>query len=335
MACNQVPVAEKARIISENFVVPMDDVERIHRKELNNCTPLEAYIKQGNIHIPFDMVREIQKKEVADCSVLELKIRYNNPELGKLPEWVDYDTVQNIIEREVSVSWTGELEPIHSKEDIQYACWEHLLLKSKEISGVPKEDYEKYVCHLVKWHISNFYYYKKVHNKHENFKFKVSTDGEVVSKKENKNISRLPEVYYNWNETDAEIREETKSIFMYDNNRNEREENRILDQLEEEMDILNLVKSIKDTTTRDLVSIAAFVLAQMDSFEDLYNEAIERMTEAKKKEFTDMIKEGNPKNMTFKKILKLLVGKEANTYFSKIDDYMHKIILKSGNLAEI
>ena len=183
MASNQVPVAEKARIISESFKVPMEDIERIKGKELNICTPLEAYIKQGNDKIPFEMVREIQKKEIADSSVLELKIRYNNAELGKLPNWVNLETVGKIIEREVGKSWNGMLEPLYSREDIQGACWEHVLLKSKEITAVGQEDYERYVCHIVKWHISNFYYYTKLHSKHENFKMKVETDAGIAVKK--------------------------------------------------------------------------------------------------------------------------------------------------------
>lgn len=335
MASNQIPVAEKARIISETFRVPVEDVERIKGKESCNCTTLETYIKEGNSQIPFEMVREIQKKEVADCSTLELKIRYNDENLGKLPNWVDINVVDSIIWREVNSTWNKFLEPVYTREDIHGACWEHVLLKSKEISKVDVKDYEKFICHLVKWHISNFYYYHKQHSKHINFKVDISPeDGKLIISNKDK-INRLPEVIYNLNEVDAEIREEEKFVYIADSNKREHQENYILDTIEEEMDMLNTIKSINDSTIRDLLSIAAYILAQLDSFKGLYDDAVSRMTESKRVKFLELIESKNGKSLDFKKVLKILVGKESNTYLEMIKDYLQELMINSRRFAEV
>lgn len=331
MASNQIPVAEKAKIISETFVVPFEDIKRIEGKELVNCTPLEAYIKEGNNKIPFDMVREIQKKGIAESSTLELKIRYNDVDLGKLPKWVNFDVVDNIIHREVNSSWTGQLEPVYSREDIQSACWEHLLLKSREITNVGEKDYERFVCKLVQNHVSNYYYYHKLHSKHENFKLSVEVDSGVACRQDS--VNRLPEVFYNLNEKDPELREQSKFVYVADSNKREHQENLILDTIEEEMDMLNTIKSIKDTTLRDLLSIAAYLLAQLDSFEGLYKEAVNRMTDSKKEKFFEVIS-NKGKGPDFKKILKIMVDKDTTTYLKLISDYLHNMNSNTEKLAE-
>lgn len=333
MASNQVPVAEKARIISETFVVPEKDVERIKSKKLGNCSNLEAFIREGNTKIPFEMVRDIQKKEVAECSPLELKIRYNDENLGVLPNWLNIDEVDSVIWREVHSSWTGQLEPLYSREDIHGACWEHLLLKSKQITEVGEDDYMKFVCHLVKWHISNFYYYHKQHSKYVNFKLGAEMETGVAPSKDS--IHRLPEVIYNLNEVDKELREESKFVYVEDYGRKEKQEDKILDSLEEEMDMLHTIKSIKDGTTRDLLSIAAYTLAQLDSFKELYNEAVLRMTDSKRQKFFEALECKDGKKTDFKKILKIIAGKESNTYLKIIGDYLQEIRTTSRKLAEI
>lgn len=333
MASNQVPVAEKARIISETFVVPEKDVERIKCKALDNCSSLEAFIKEGNTKIPFDMVREIQKKEVAECTPLELKIRYNDVNLGILPDWVDIDRVDSIIWREVHSSWTGQLEPLYSREDIHGACWEHVLLKSKQITEIKPEDYEKFICHIVKWHISNFYCFHKKHSKYVNFKLGAEMETGVAPNKDS--IHRLPEVIYNLNEVDKELRDEGKFVYVEDYGKKERQEDTILDSLEEEMDMLHTIKSIKDDTTRDLLSIAAYTLAQLDNFKDLYEEAVLRMSDSKRKKFFEVIEGKDGKKADFKKILKIIAGKESNTYLKLVNDYLQEIRTTSRKLAEI
>lgn len=332
MASNQVPVAEKARIISETFVVPEKDVERIKCKKLESCSDLEAFIREGNIKIPFEMVRDIQKKEVADCSPLELKIRYNDENLGLLPNWLNINEVDSIIWREVHSSWTGQLEPLYSREDIHSACWEHILLKSKQITEVGKEDCMKFICHIVKWHISNFYCYHKKHSKYVNFKLGAEMETGVAPNKDS--IHRLPEVIYNLNELDKELREESKFVYIEDYGRKERQEDKILDSLEEEMDMLHTIKSIKDDTTRDLLSIAAYLLAQLDSFKGLYNEAILRMSDTKRQKFLELIECKDGKKLDFKKILKIVAGKESNTYSKIVVDYLQGIRNTSRKLAE-
>ncbi len=334
MASNQLPVAEKARIISETFVVPEKDVERIKGKSLESCTKLEEFIHNGNTKIPFDMVREVQKKQVADCSPLELKIRYNDPDLGKLPNWVDLDKVDTIIKKVVNSTWTGQLEPVYFREDIYSACWEHILLKSKQICDVGKDDYERFICHLAKWHTSNFYYYHEKHSKYVNFKLKADTDVGTYKGKGKDTISRLPEVIYNLNEVDKEIKEQEKFVYIEDRNRNE-QENYILDVLEEEMDMLNTIKSIKDVTLRDLLSIASYLLAHLDSFEELYQEAVDRLSETERKKFFEIIHNKDGRKFDFKKIAKIIVGKETNAYLVIIKDYLHDLIANSKKLAEV
>lgn len=338
MASNQMPVAEKARLISETFTVPQMDIERLGRKEIENCTTLEAYIKEGNSHIPFEMVREIQKKEVADCSTLELKIRYNDENLGKLPDWFDYSLIDDIIWKAVNFSWTGQLEPNYSREDIHSACWEHLLLKSKEITKVGEQDYIKFSKHLIKWHISNFYCYNKKHSKYINFNMEIPSDDEYSCYTGRDGVNRLPEVFYNLNESDEEIRKSTKSVFYLDTTKTVKSaqvENKILDTLEEEMDMLNTIKSISDITTRDLLSITAYILAGLDSFKGLYQEAVSRMTSDRRTKFLEIIEGKGGKKADFKKILKLFVGKESGTYLEQISDCLQKMMINPGLLTEV
>lgn len=305
MASNQVPVAEKARIISESW------------------------------GIPFEEVRKIQKKEVKDCTFEELKIRYNDPELGQFPDWFDLNEAKTIVKNAVNSKWQDVLSPAYDREDLYIESWMKIMMATKRIREVGQDDYKKFIYRIATNHVTYTTYYHVQSLKHFKTEIQSGDADTLFLNKEKSEIKRLPEVIYNWNETDAELREADKLVYVADGGRKESQEDLILDNLEEEMDMLNTIKSIKDDTMRDLLSIAAYILAQIDSFEGLYKEAVARMTEPKRVKFLEIIENKDDKGLDFKKILKLMVGKDTNTYFSMISDYLQALMTKSGRLAEI
>lgn len=148
-------------------------------------------------------------------------------------------------------------------------------------------------------------------------------------------MHRLPEAVYNLNETDEEIRNEEKILYISSKgDLDDAAENSILDKMEEEMDILNMVKSISDVTTRDLICMAAYLIADIECFEDMYKEAIGRLEEEKFKALSEIVENEDKRKLNFNKILKLIVGKNSKEYLSSISDYLCKII-KTKKLAEI
>lgn len=335
MASNQLPVAEKAKIISENFRVPMEDVEQIKRKESIYHTALETYINQGNRQIPFEMVREIQKKEVKDSTFLELKIRYNDPELGILPDWFDVEEAQTIVKKAVNAKWQDVLYPTYDRNDMFSECWTKILLATKRIKEVGEQNYKGFIYRIATNHVTYTTYYHVRHLKH--FKTNISSSelDTIHTKLDSSNIKRLPEAIYNLNETDKEIREEEKTIYLPVTERVETYEDRVLDTLEAEMDMLNTIKSINDTTIKDLLSIAAYLLANIECFEGLYKEAVDRLIEPKKKKFLEVVECKDGKCIDFKKITKIVVGKETNTYLSLINDYLHNMMREPEKLLEV
>lgn len=302
MASNQLPVAEKAKIISENF------------------------------GIPFERVREIQKKEVKDCTFEELKIRYNDKDLGKLPDWFDIKESQEIIWKAVNAKWQNILQPAYDKDDLYSECWTKVLLATRRIKEVGEKNYKGFIYRIATNHVTYTTYYHVEHLKH--FKHENGNIDSINIKNDGSNIRRLPEVIYNLNEIDSEIKEANKTVYIADGDRKETQEDLILDTIEEEIDMLNTIKSIKDDTLRDLLSISAYLLVQLDSFKELYEEAVNRMTENKRKKFFEVIKERGNKNLDFKKILKIIVEKETNTYLSMVNDYLHGMIANSNELAK-
>lgn len=303
MASNQLPVAEKAKIISENF------------------------------GIPFERVREIQKKEVKDCTFEELQIRYNDKELGQLPDWFDIEEAQTLVRKAVNSKWQDVLYPVYDKDDMFSECWTKILLATRRIKEVGEENYKGFIYRIATNHVTYTTYYHVEHLKH--FKHDVGDLTELPMRNDSLNIRRLPEVIVNLNEIDKEIQDEDKVIYIADGGRQEAPEDKILDSIEEEMDMLNTIKSINDETVRDLLSIAAYLLVQLDSFRGLYEDAMCRMAENKRKELLDALKEENNKCLDFKRILKIVVGRESNTYLSLMKDYLRALMTNSRRLAEI
>lgn len=303
MASNQLPVAEKAKIISENF------------------------------DIPFERVREIQKKEVKDCTFEELQIRYNDKELGQLPDWFDIEEAQALVRKAVNSKWQDVLYPVYDKDDMFSECWTKILLATRRIKEVGEENYKGFIYRIATNHVTYTTYYHVEHLKH--FKHDVGDLTDVPVKCESLNIRRLPEVIVNLNEVDKEIQQEDKVIYIADGGRQETPEDKILDSIEEEMDMLNTIKSINDETIRDLLSIAAYLLVQLDSFRELYEDAICRMTESKRAKFLDAVKDKGSRSIDFKRILKIVVGKESNTYLTLIKDYLQALMTNSRIMAEI
>lgn len=329
MASNQVPVAEKARIISDTYMVSDESMDALLRKAENDCTEVELFIRKGNRKIPFEMVRQIQKKEVKNSTFEELKIRYNDPQLGQFPNWFDLKEVSNIIRKAVNLKWQDILAPVFDKDDLYSMCWEKILLASKKIREVGPENYQGFVFKIATNQITynTFYYVDSLkHYKHDIGDTKRIEDLYIYHQD---SVCRLPEAIYNLNETDKEIRDEDKTLYIQSKGSTEdEEENSILDRMEEEMDILNMVKSITDTTTRDLISIAAYVMADIECFEGMYKEAISRLEEEKIKELSKMIEEEDKRKLNFNKILKLIVGKNSKAYLSSISGYLNKITEK-------
>lgn len=305
MASNQVPVAEKARIISESW------------------------------GIPFEEVRKIQKKEVKDCTFEELRIRYNDRELGQFPDWFNMQEARTIVKNAVNSKWQDVLSPTYDREDLYIESWMKIMMATKRIKEVGEADYKKFIYRIATNHVTYTTYYHVQSLKHFKTETQHGDADAVFFNKEKSEIKRLPEVIYNLNETDPELREEDKLVYVADGGRKESQEDLILDSLEEEMDMLHTIKSIKDDTIRDLISIAAYTLANIDSFKGLYDEAVARMTEPKRKKFFEILEGNSNKELDFKKILKLIVGKDTNTYFVMISDYLQKLMTKSDMLAEV
>lgn len=311
MASNQLPVAEKAKIIS---------------MEMN---------------VPFERVREIQRKEVKNCTVEELKIRYNNPNLGKLPEWADFKKIDTIIWKIINASWTGQLEPEYSKDDIHNECWEKVLLTSKQILDVGEKDYEKFIYRIVSNHNSNFYWYGNKHSKYIT-RLQVdehsTTNGKVgkrlldtytytdIKRDKDGNYMYKDEVNKNGKKVKVPIIEEQQAFIIIDNY----EAEQIEDIKFEEMDILYTVSSIQDTMLRDLISITAYLIAGIDYFEKLYIEAVHRLAEEKQFEIESYRTKENVKKLTFKKILKLVAGELSDRYLKKVTDYMQCFVKQNS-----
>lgn len=335
MASNQVPVAEKARIISDTYVVSDESMDAILSKKESDCTEVELFIRKGNRKIPFDMVRQLQKKEIKDSTFEELKIRYNDPQLGKFPEWFDYKEVSTIIRKAVNQKWQDILAPVYDKDDLYSMCWEKILLESKKIREVGQENYQGFVYKIATNRITynTFYYVDSLkHFRHDIGDTKRIEELYIHRQDE---IHRLPEAVYNLNETDEDIRNEEKILYISSKgDLDEAAENSILDKMEEEMDILNIVKSISDTTTRDLICMAAYLIADIECFEDMYKEAVSRLDEEKYIELSKIIEDEDKRKLNFNKILKIIAGKNSKEYLSSISDYLCKIT-KTRKLAEI
>lgn len=304
----------------------------------------KAKIISERTGIPFDKVREIQKKDICDCTIEELKIRYNNPDLGKLPEWINYDLVDNIIWKSVNSSWNGKLEPLYSKWDIHNSCWEKLLLKSYEITQIDKDDYPKYIKKLVMWHISNFYYYYKVHSKKVSFTTKVDDEIDMTIIQDcnfTESVEKIESIVHIKNQNDDTLSKDIKvssdvsiiNDFVGSSNlsNNAKYYETSSNELEE-IDIVNTIKSIDDTLLKDLISITAYLVAGLDCFEELYNNAIERLTDDKKKSILDMIGVSNgmvkhTNKITFKNIVDLLAEDNSLLYSKKAKKYIKDYIL--------
>ncbi|WP_304393300.1 hypothetical protein [uncultured Clostridium sp.] len=379
MASNQLPVAEKAQIISREMGVP------------------------------YERVREIQRKEVKDCTVEELKIRYNNPNLGKLPEWFDFEQVNKLIWKMVHSNWSKKLEPRYSKEDIHGECWEKVLLTSKQITDIGKEDYMKYTCKIIKLHISNLKYYTGAHKKYfvstsmdtyydilnkadskklpdsirysdilrdsgelpllkiidkdTNTILGIKTNDTVYSYSIKGSITDIePKLLYNvvFNEknrtlTDVKGKytinlEEPIKINKTENIKEEYILGEVVDRYVtekmtqdeivdactmnddkfEELDILFTVSSIQDTMLKDLISVTAYLVAGLDYFEELYIDAVHRLTEEKQFEIESYRTKENVKKLTFKKILKLVAGELSDKYLKKVTDYMQCFVRQNS-----
>lgn len=314
MASNQLPVAEKAQIISREMGVP------------------------------YERVREIQRKEVKDCTVEELKIRYNNPNLGRLPEWFDFEQVNKLIWKMVHSNWSKKLEPRYSREDIHGECWEKVLLTSKQITDVGEEDYMKYTCKIIKLHISNLKYYTGAHKKYF-VNMSIDQSGSEVLDKLDRN--RLPDtITYTdilRDEGELPILEEidgkkvykvgeVKELYITEKTTQEEITNRCTmnDSKFEEMDILFTVSSIQDTMLKDLISVTAYLVAGLDYFEELYIEAVHRLAEEKQFEIESYRTKENVKKLTFKKILKLVAGELSDKYLKKVTDYMQCFVRQNS-----
>lgn len=316
MASNQLPVAEKAKIISEAW------------------------------DIPFEKVREIQRKDIADSTFEELKIRYNDPDLGKLPEWVDMDKVCEIIHSAIRNKWHPVLKSTYTKHDLYLECWIKVLMASKKIREVGKEKYEGFIYRIAEKNITYRTLYRVKHIKKYGADIHLL---EVLDLANNQSYrtTPLPEVIYNLNETDDELRELDRWVYSQGSlnvspdtvesgsTRISNMENAILDRIEEEQSILYTIQSIKDDTLRDLISISAYVLAQLDSFKGLYIEALKRMEKEKRNKFIELISGKDGKVANFQKITKILVGDDVDLYTAKVKDYLQRIIVDSKKLARI
>lgn len=324
MASNQLQVAEKAKIISDEM------------------------------GIPFEKVREIQRKEVKDCTIEELKIRYNNPNLGKFPEWFDFNKVDGIIWKIVHSNWSPCLSPMYDKYDLHSECWEKVFLVSKQIIDVGKDDYIKYTCKVVKLHISNLKYYTGAHKKYfVNVKMDQSIVDEVLKRESFK--SRLPDVYtyhdilrdkeespltekvvVNGVEKSRYICGEIKDCYVTEKTTQQEITDRctVTDNKFEEMDMIFTVSTIQDTMLRDLISITAYLVAGLDYFEGLYLEAVHRLTEEKQFEIESYREKENFKRLTFKKVLKLVAGELSDRYLKKVTDYM-QCFVKQNSIVNI
>lgn len=94
---------------------------------------------------------------------------------------------------------------------------------------------------------------------------------------------------------------------------------------DEEQKIIDTIMSISDETLRDLLSITAYLLAQIEGFKGLYEEAMGRLTDVKKSKLLDAMECKDKKRLTFNKILRLLAGKNVDMYRDMVKDYLHGI----------
>lgn len=342
MASNQLSIAEKARIIADEFVVPSVDIARIQAKNDDLCTALELEIKKGNYKIPYDEVRKIQKKQICDCSTLELKIRYNDPDLGKLPDWFDIKYVSNLINCIAKSTWTGELVPVYSVEDLYSICWDRILTHTKEIYKIGEEKYLAYLNTTINNCISNVYLFHRRHKKYEDF----STDVDILL--ENNGVigdkCRLPDVIFNANALNSTSKKaENLDVKATKNEKKDMEDysnspiivsgpscKQYMDDVEwqyennsRETDMVELVSSINDVIVRDLISLTAFLIAGLPEFEGLYNEAVNRLGE--RFSTIEAVLHSTTKRLTFNKITKLVAGELADTYKESVKDYMEYI----------
>ena len=290
MAENQMPVAEKATIISKAW------------------------------GLPFEKVREIQRKNVDDCSVWELKVRYNNPNLGKLPEWVDMDAVDTIIWKCVHTRWTSRIRSQYSKEDLHSICWERIFLKTHEIEKVGKDNYQKYIWTIAKNRVDAIVQSFDVHSQYMNFNANVDASIDF----ESDGNSTIQDNYIIHKERDLlgnirDVRVEENAEFMTTNQSTPQ------DDAFDEIDMLLTVKSIEDIMLRDLLSMAAYLIAGMDCFEELYKDAMCRLCKSKQDKIHKM--KVARRKVTFKSILNIVAEGVSNQYFDKISDYAQKYLV--------
>lgn len=192
-------------------------------------------------NVSYEKASHIVYSSADNLTLDELKMRVDNPDIGKLPDWLSETCLSNTIWKTIHSHRDFYALSLYTDEDLYQELQLFVRIKSNHIVNYP----------CLKAMLSNYI----------------------------KNILADSKVYFNYFPTSLDLplfddSGVTKSDYLYKemNDKNSFNSTALEFKDKKSDELINLIKTIKDDNMRKFLIVIGYFLCELDILEDLYNE---------------------------------------------------------------